>query len=141
MGHGTKFTRSQLRERGFVESSTGTWRKDGVSNDDSKVSGAKLESVDGTAEKKDAEDEEAGERGVSKGVRYRLIVRSYRGTLIDPSNLCIKAIEDQMTEHGLIPDDGWKDCDQPLFFQYQVPRREERTVVELLRYEVGGKDL
>ena len=83
--------------------------------------------------------------GCSLDLRYRLIVRSYRKSLIDPSNPSIKQIEDCLTEPkgnkayglGIIPDDSPEFCDQPLFFQHKTQKgEEEKTEVSIISYYI-----
>ena len=77
-----------------------------------------------------------GKISIQKGIRYRLIIHSYRSRLIDASNAYFKAIEDCLVTLNVFPDDSPEYCDQPLFLQTKVKKSEEKTVVEVLSYKV-----
>jgi hypothetical protein len=70
-------------------------------------------------------------RPVAEPVRIRL--SSYRVRLVDYANLVggAKPIPDALVRLGYLKDDGprWFFCD---YFQIQVPREDERTVIEFV---------
>jgi hypothetical protein len=140
VSHG--FTEKQLRERGFSPDSSGSWSKDDIPTNHPEPPA--------TVSKRDecqaslAEEESEGPRASSfrDGARYRVIITSYRTTLIDPSNASMKQLEDCLTPPqgtkkygaGIIPDDSPKYCDQPLYIQHKVKKGLERTEIEVLEY-------
>ena len=142
MSNGNKFTESQLKQLGFHQLPSGEWGKDGVPADDTKSHTVK--------HKRPKQGKRAGKIKVKEdgalSFRYRLIVHSYRSTLIDPSNASMKQVEDCLSSPqgrkdygiGIFPDDSPEFCDQPLFLQTKVKKGEERTEIEVLRYEVDN---
>jgi hypothetical protein len=138
MGNG--FTAAQLKQRGFSPDASGSWSRDSVPAHDSRSSAAEHQRDECGSTLAAEKDQRPGEGGI----RYRVIVHSYRTRLIDPSNASIKQIEDCLTPPqgrkaygiGVIPDDSAQYCDQPLFLQTQVKKGEERTEIEVLKYNV-----
>lgn len=136
MSNGTRFTTAQLSERGFSPDDKGSWSKNGVHNNNSKSPDLQLEHSKNVQRKAGDSTQEKGKEDVSRRYRYRLVIHSYRTELLDPSNPCFKALEDCLTNHGIIPDDSWEHCDQPIFLQTRVAKGQERTEIEVLRIEI-----
>lgn len=140
MSRGTRFKRSQLQQLGFHQIAPGEWGKDGVQSNDTKPQVAKHQ----RNERSTAFSEKKDQGPREESVRYRLIVHSYRTRLIDPSNASMKQIEDCLTPPqgrknyglGIIPDDSAEYCDQPIFLQTKVPKGQERTEIEVIKYKV-----
>ena len=133
MSHGTKFTESQLKQFGFCEIAPGQWGKDDSENKPARSSALIVESNSRRKTKGSAKKKAARKKGTPDGSRFRLVITSYRTTLIDPSNPYYKAIEDTLTNNGIFPDDGPAFCDQPIFIQHKVPKGLERTEIEVLQ--------
>jgi len=133
-----KFTESQLQQLGFNQLPSGAWSKDGVQTDDSKPQAAESKPNECSAALEKEKDQGCRE----EGLRYRLVVHSYRTQFIDPSNASMKQIEDCLTLPqgrknygiGIFPDDSPTYCDQPLFLQTKVKKDQERTDIEVLCY-------
>lgn len=140
MSDGSKFTESKLKQLGFHLQPTGEWSKDSVQADDTESQASKRQRHEQCQRSGKVEAEEDGEISF----RYRLIVHSYRTHLIDPSNASMKQIEDCLSLPqgrkaygiGIFPDDSPEYCDQPLFLQTKVKKGEERTEIEVLKYNV-----
>ena len=134
------FTESKLKQLGFHLQPSGEWSKDRVPADDTKPQVAEHKRHERTQRDRKVETKEDG----ALALRFRLIVHSYRTRLIDPSNASMKTIEDCLSLPqgrkdygiGIFPDDSPKYCDQPLFLQTKVKKGEERTEIEVLKYNV-----
>ena len=143
MSNEGKFTEKQLRELGFNPSASGPWCKDDLSSDAPKSSTAHSEQNE--CGRSLAKEEHQGLR--EEGLRFRLIIHSYRTTLIDEGNASMKQIEDCLTLPqgrkkygiGVFPDDSPQFCDQPLFLQTKVKKGLERTEIEVLAYNLEGE--
>lgn len=129
------FSESQLSKSGFVEVSPGVWSKSDLQIDASRSPASNLEQRPRSRDEGKAQNQSQREEAIQRGLRFRLVVHSFRTRLIDMSNPYFKAIEDCLTTHGVIPDDGPKFCDQPIFLQTRVPKGQERTEVEVLQVE------
>ena len=135
-----KFTKSQLIELGFHQTDEGIWSKRNIPANDTKPQTAELERDECSSPL--AKEKDQGPR--KESFRFRLVVHSYRTRLIDASNASIKQIEDCLTPAqgrktygiGIFPDDSPEYCDQPLFLQTKVKKGEEKTEIEVYRYEV-----
>lgn len=137
MSLGTRFTKAQLEQLGFYQTVALIWSKDGAEADTARASAANVEpSTQRRPKSKALRNKAQGKGGIQEGVRYRLVIHSFRTRLVDPSNAYFKAIEDSAVEKGLIPDDSPEYCDQPLFLQTKVKKNQERTEIELLAYSV-----
>lgn len=134
MSRVNKFTESQLRKFGFHKDPEGKWSKDRLQAKSSRTSAPNVEPSPRRKAEGPSEEKEARKGSLPKGVRFRLIIHSYRTRMMDPSNACFKALEDCLTEAGVIPDDGPDFCDQPLFLQTKVKKGQEHTDIEVLCY-------
>lgn len=136
-----RFTESQLLQRGFRKDASGSWSKDHIPAHHSQSSTPEHQPDERCGTLAEEENQGQGEGRV----RYRLVVHSYRTRLIDPSNASLKQIEDCLTPPqgrksyglGVIPDDSAEYCDQPLFLQTKVKKGQERTEIEVLRYDTA----
>jgi hypothetical protein len=141
MSNDNKFTESQLKQLGFHLKPSGEWSKDGVQVNNPKPHATEHK----PDEQEDRHRKIKAEENGKVSFRYRLIIHSYRTRLIDPSNASMKTIEDCLSDPskaknygiGIFPDDSAKYCDQPLFLQTKVKKGEEKTEIEVLRYEVS----
>lgn len=72
-------------------------------------------------------------QGTAQGAA-RIVVRltSFRVRLLDPDNLCPKALVDGLRYAGIIPDDRPQDIELAIAQQKVAHRREERTEIELV---------
>lgn len=134
MSHGNKFTESQLRQLGFHPDAEGCWSKDSIP---SHAPRPQIADVEPDANRKleiKAAKKSRREEGFPRGVRFILIVHSYRTRLIDPSNACFKALEDCLVKNGVFPDDSPEFCDPPIFLQSMVKEGNEKTEIEVLAY-------
>lgn len=129
-----EFKPAQLRERGFVEIASGVWRKTGPQDDDPRPPASNVEPSSRREPKRKNAHKSGRKKALQKGIRYRLVVHSYRTKLIDMSNPYLKALEDCLTSYGVIPDDGPEFCDQPIFLETKVMPGDERTKVTVLAY-------
>jgi len=140
MKNGNKFTESQLEKLGFTQDAQGKWSKHHLQSNNSKPQIAELESDERCSILAKEKDQGRGEASI----RYRLVIHSFRTQFLDWNNMAIKQIEDCLTLPkgrktygiGIIPDDSVEFCDQPILLQTKVKKGEERTEIEVLKYEV-----
>ena len=135
MNQGKHINESQLKQFGYREVAPGVWSKDDSENIPARSSASIVEPDTRRKAKGPAKKKTGRKVSHAEGTRYRLVVTSYRTTLIDPSNPYYKAIEDTLTKNGVFPDDSAEFCDQPLFIQYKVAKGLERTDVEVMSYK------
>lgn len=71
-------------------------------------------------------------QGTAQGAA-RIVVRitSFRRRLLDPDNLCPKALVDSLRYSGILPDDRPQDIELSIAQEKVAHRREERTEIEL----------
>jgi hypothetical protein len=136
--NGNKFTQIQLLELGFRRDASGSWSKDNLNRRDPKSPARKRKQNSRRPSEGKNAAQERGKASHREGDRYRIIIHTYRTRLIDFSNAYSKAIEDTLTHEGLIPDDSPKYCDQPLIIQTIVKLGEERTIIEVLKYNINN---
>ena len=140
MSNDKRLSKSQLSKLGFIETSPGIWGKADIRNDNPKPPAPELEQRARRGPAKKARNQGQRKAEIPRGLRYRLVIHSFRVALIDPSNPYLKVIEDCLTTHGIIPDDGPQFCDQPIFLQTRVMPGDERTKIEVLAYRVGEEE-
>jgi len=136
-----RFTEAQLKELGFNPDAQGElWSKDDLPTNDPEPQAAVDKHDEREAPLAEKEDQGRGE----ESIRYSLIVHSYRTNAIDFSNFSVKQLEDMLSEPqgrknygiGIFPDDSPAYCDQPIHLYTKVKKGDERTEIEVLRYEI-----
>jgi hypothetical protein len=66
------------------------------------------------------------------GVKFRIVVTSYRNRHCDPDNLCPKYYIDEIERAGLIPDDSSEYITE-VVKRVRVIKGEPKTVIEVIR--------
>lgn len=134
-----KFTREGITQSGFVEVSPGVFAKPDpqapASLRDPEPPPAGVERDPPKRAARKAGTKSRGKASNPTGVRFQLVVISYRPRAIDPSNCCAKFIEDFLQEIGLLPDDSVFYVEAPVIKQVLVPEKEQKTEVFLYQID------
>ena len=131
------FTRKRIAESGFVEVSPGVFAKpESPTHCPLRNQEPQAPDMERDPPKKregKTRPKERGKKSNPEGIRYQLLVISYRARAIDHSNCCAKYIEDFLVNQGFIPDDNPFTCEIPIVRQVIVPEKEQRTEVMLFQ--------
>lgn len=130
-----KLSRKGIAQAGFVEVRPGVFEKPQtqarVPLRDTEPPASRMERVPPERDQGKARDQRKGETRNQSGVRYQLVIISYRPRPIDHGNCIGKYIEDFLVEQELMPDDNVFHCEPPVIRQVIVPEKDQRTEVFL----------